>query len=65
MASKALDPVSVSLLLSSVLRLTADLSEQAHAGTISDEDITKMLDLLGHNLDTWQAKIDAHRAANP
>jgi hypothetical protein len=32
------------------------------AGTITDEDIAKMLALLGMELDAWQAQIDAHQA---
>ena len=61
MTSKALDPVSVSLLVSQVLRLTADFSEAAHAGTITDEQIDAMLTLIGHNADSWQAEIDAKK----
>ena len=57
-----MDAASISLIISSLLRLTADFSEQAASGTITDDQINAMLTLLGHNADTWQAAVDAHKA---
>lgn len=56
-----MDPIAISALLSTGMRLWADFADRAAAGTITHEDIQKMLGLLGHTLDTWQAKIDAHK----
>ncbi len=58
-----MDPASISLLISSGMRLWADMSERNSAGTITDADIELMLTTLGHNAESWQAKIDAHKAA--
>lgn len=59
----AVDPLSAALIVSELLRLTADFQQGAVAGTITHDDIVRMLGVLGHTLDTWQAKVDAH--ANP
>jgi hypothetical protein len=57
-----MDALSISLLVSSLARLSADMMDRQTAGTITQADIDKMLALLDHTLDTWQAKIDARRA---
>jgi len=50
------------MLLSAGMRAYADFADRAAAGTITHDDIQKMLGMLGHTLDTWQAKVDAHKA---
>lgn len=60
-----MDPLTISALISGGLRVYADIAERNAAGTITDADIASMLALLGHNLDTWQAKVDADKAAKP
>lgn len=50
-------------LLSAGMRAYADFADRAAAGTISHDDIQRMLGLLGHTLDTWQADLDAKKAA--
>lgn len=57
-----MDPVSIAALLSAGMRMYADFADRAAAGTITHDDIQKMLGFLGHTLDTWQAKVDAHKA---
>lgn len=59
----ALDPLTISLLLSQGLRIYADIAERMSAGTITDADIDVMLKTLGDQATAWQAKIDAHRAS--
>ena len=60
-----MDSTSLAILLSAGMRMYADFADRVAAGTVTQDDITKMLAALGHTLDTWQAKIDAHKAANP
>ncbi len=60
-----MDTASTALLVSEFLRMSADMQDRLTAGTITQDDIDKMLALLDHTLDTWQAKVDAHRLANP
>ncbi len=60
-----MDTASTALLVSELLRMSADMQDRLTAGTITQDDIDKMLALLDHTLDTWQAKVDAHRLANP
>jgi len=57
-----MDPVTLAALISSGMRMYADFADRAAAGTISHEDIQTMLSTVGHTLDTWQAKVDAHKA---
>lgn len=56
-------PIEISALVTAGMRMYADFADRAAAGTITHEDIQKMLGMLGHTLDTWQAKVDAHKAS--
>lgn len=59
--SAKLDPISTLALLSAGLQAYADIADRLAQGTITDEDIAKMLAVLGTELDAWQAQIDAHK----
>jgi hypothetical protein len=56
-----MDPATIAMLISSGMRVYADISERNASGTITDDDIAKMLALLGHDADTWQAELDAKK----
>lgn len=57
-----MDAASTAVLLSTFLRLGADMQDRMNAGTITHDDIKAMLAAVGHTLDTWQAHVDAHKA---
>ncbi len=57
-----MDAVAITSLISAGMRLFADMQDRAAAGTLTQADIDKMLAVLDHTLDSWQAKVDAHRA---
>jgi hypothetical protein len=60
--SAKVDPIIAMALISQGLQLWANMADRVSQGTITDEDIAKMLALLGMELDAWQAQIDAHQA---
>jgi hypothetical protein len=60
-----MDPTILAALITASLRELALMQERAASGTITQADIDKMLVVLDHTLDTWQAKVDAHKASQP
>ncbi len=58
-----MDPVTLSVLLSTALREIANMQERAAAGTITQADIDKMLALSDHTWDALAARVAAHKAA--
>lgn len=59
--AKAVDPLLASMLLSQVLRFTADMQDRINHGVITDDDINKMLALIDGELDAWEAQVAARR----
>jgi hypothetical protein len=58
-----MDPVLIEALVSMGLKQWADYQDRAAKGTITDADVTAMLDSLGTQLTAFQSAIDAHKAA--
>lgn len=56
-----MDPATIALLASTVMREIADIQDRNAAGTITQADIDKMLALLDHTVDSWDAKVKAHQ----
>jgi len=61
MSSAKIDPITAMALISQGLQIWANMADRVSTGTITDDDIAKMLALLGMELDAWQAQIAAHR----
>ena len=61
MSSAKIDPITAMALISQGLQIWANMADRVSTGTITDDDIAKMLALLGMELDAWQAQITANR----
>ncbi len=56
-----MDAVTATALAAEVLSLASGFVTSAQNGTITQAQIDAMLAILGHNLDSWQAQIDARK----